>query len=173
MASKAFLIAIAVVSMIVAPTIAIEHLVGDDQGWKLNFDYKAWAESKEFHIGDKLIFKYKEGAHNVFKADLISFQDCAPTTTTTSFHTGNDVIELTSPGKKWAEYIALKAKNIQEKEEKPEEMFSLPNQLQVKPRPASVRNCEPSFANAKSSGEGQYRNSDNLFAIARLADNAQ
>ncbi|XP_059285868.1 stellacyanin-like [Lycium ferocissimum] len=93
MALIAFLIALVVVSMVVAPAMATEHLVGDDQGWKLNSDYNKWAESKEFH--------YKEGVHNVSKADLISFQDCAPSTTVTSFNTGNDVIELTSPGKKW------------------------------------------------------------------------
>ncbi|XP_060170822.1 blue copper protein 1a-like [Lycium barbarum] len=85
MALKAFLIALAVVSMVVAPAMATEHLVG------------------MIKVGKKClkVFKYKEGVHNVFKADLISFQDCAPSTTVTSFNTGNDVIELTYPGKKW------------------------------------------------------------------------
>ncbi|XP_060170826.1 blue copper protein 1a-like [Lycium barbarum] len=101
MALRALLIALAVISMVVAPAMATEHLVGDDQGWKVNFDYNKWAESKEFHVGDKLIFKYKEGVHNVYKADLTAFQNCAPGANVEPLTTGNDVIELKSTGKKW------------------------------------------------------------------------
>ncbi|XP_060170823.1 blue copper protein 1a-like [Lycium barbarum] len=102
MASKTFLIALVVVSIVVASAMATEHLVGDDQGWKLKFDYNAWAESKEFHVGDKLtVFKYKEGVHNVYRADLTAFQNCAPGANVEPLTTGNDVIELKSPGKKW------------------------------------------------------------------------
>ncbi|GAA0152659.1 hypothetical protein LIER_43190 [Lithospermum erythrorhizon] len=32
----------------------------------LNFDYQTWAMGKEFHVGDKLIFKYKQGNHNMW-----------------------------------------------------------------------------------------------------------
>ncbi|KAK4354613.1 hypothetical protein RND71_026807 [Anisodus tanguticus] len=101
MASKTFLIALVVVSMVVAPAMATEHLVGDDEGWKLKFDYNKWAESKEFHVGDKLIFKYKEGVHNVYKADLSAFQNCAPGANVEPLTSGNDVIELKTTGKKW------------------------------------------------------------------------
>ncbi|XP_015159273.1 mavicyanin-like [Solanum tuberosum] len=101
MALKALLVALIVVNMVVVPIMATEHLVGDDQGWKLKFDYNAWAESKEFHVGDKLIFKYKEGAHNVYKADLAAFQSCVAGANVEPLTSGNDVIDLKTPGKKW------------------------------------------------------------------------
>ncbi|KAK4354614.1 hypothetical protein RND71_026808 [Anisodus tanguticus] len=100
MALRALLITL-VFRMVIAPAMATEHLVGDEQGWKLKFDYNKWAESKEFHVGDKLIFKYKEGVHNVYKADLSAFQNCAPGANVEPLTSGNDVIELKTPGKKW------------------------------------------------------------------------
>ncbi|XP_059290252.1 mavicyanin-like [Lycium ferocissimum] len=97
-----FLIALAVVVVMVAgPAMATEHWVGDDQGWKLDFNYTKWAATKEFHVGDKLIFKYKKDVHNVIKADQQAFQNCKPSSDVTPLTSGNDVINLTSPGKKW------------------------------------------------------------------------
>lgn len=53
MASKlAFLLAIVVVAA--APAIATDYTVGDDAGWKLNFNYTAWAQGKEFYVGDRI-----------------------------------------------------------------------------------------------------------------------
>lgn len=55
MASKSFLVSMAIVfAVVAAPVMAKDFMVGDDSGWKLNFDYKAWAEGKEFHVGDRL-----------------------------------------------------------------------------------------------------------------------
>ncbi|KAJ8526846.1 hypothetical protein K7X08_029323 [Anisodus acutangulus] len=74
MASTAFLVALfVVVAMVAAPVMATDHWVGDDKGWTLNFDYKTWAATKEFRVGDRLIFKYKVGAHNVYSADEEAF----------------------------------------------------------------------------------------------------
>ncbi|XP_019254103.1 PREDICTED: mavicyanin-like [Nicotiana attenuata] len=67
--------------MAVTPAMATEHWVGDDQGWKLNFDYKAWAESKEFHFSSNRGFTMCSNAEPL--------------------NSGNDVIELKSPGKRW------------------------------------------------------------------------
>ncbi|MCD7446983.1 hypothetical protein HAX54_020761 [Datura stramonium] len=101
MASTTFLIALVVVAMVATPAMATEHWVGDDQGWKLDFNYTAWAATKEFHVGDKLIFKYKKDAHNVYKADEEAFKSCTLSSDVTPLTSGNDVITLTSPGKKW------------------------------------------------------------------------
>ncbi|OIT30773.1 PREDICTED: mavicyanin-like [Nicotiana attenuata] len=102
MASTAFLITLVVaVAMVTAPALSTDHWVGDDQGWVLNFDYKAWASTKEFHVGDTLIFKYKQGAHNVYRADQRAFQNCTTSSFITPLTSGNDVISLTTPGKKW------------------------------------------------------------------------
>ncbi|XP_060210233.1 blue copper protein-like [Lycium barbarum] len=101
MASTAFLIALVVVVMVTAPVMATDHWVGDEQGWKLNFDYKIWAATKEFHVGDRLIFKYKQGAHNVYSADEEAFQSCIARYFVSPLISGNDVITLTTPGKRW------------------------------------------------------------------------
>lgn len=54
MASVNFFLALALISAIIAPALATDFVVGDDAGWKTNFDYKTWAAGKEFHVGDKL-----------------------------------------------------------------------------------------------------------------------
>ncbi|KAF6140214.1 hypothetical protein GIB67_000262 [Kingdonia uniflora] len=56
--------------------LANEVVVGDNSGWTIKFDYQVWAAGKEFHIGDKLVFKYPVGAHNVHKVNAANFQDC-------------------------------------------------------------------------------------------------
>ncbi|OIS99578.1 PREDICTED: stellacyanin-like [Nicotiana attenuata] len=102
MASTTLLIVlVVVVGMVAVPAMATDHLVGDDQGWKLDFNYTAWAATKEFHVGDKLIFKYKKEVHNVYKADQAAFQSCTPSNDITPITSGNDVIPLTTTGKKW------------------------------------------------------------------------
>lgn len=107
MASTNLLVALALISAIIVPALATEFMVGDENGWKTNFDYQTWAASKEFHVGDKLMFMYSAGVHNVHRADLASFQNCTPSATSVALTTGNDVITLTSEGKKW--YLCSKA----------------------------------------------------------------
>jgi hypothetical protein len=43
-------------ALVFLPTLAsaTDHVVGDSQGWTLGFDYAAWAESKQFTVGDTL-----------------------------------------------------------------------------------------------------------------------
>ncbi|XP_057477684.1 blue copper protein 1b-like [Actinidia eriantha] len=101
MASLPILIAIAVVAIAVPQALATEYVVGDDDGWLLDFDYQAWAKGKEFRVGDKLIFNYPQGAHNVFRVDGTAFQQCAPPATSEALTSGSDVITLATPGRKW------------------------------------------------------------------------
>ncbi|XP_049362119.1 mavicyanin-like [Solanum verrucosum] len=103
MAPTPFMIAviIVVVAIVASPAMATDHWVGDDQGWKLDFNYTAWAATKQFHVGDKLIFKYKKDVHNVYKADQEAFKSCTPSSDVTPLISGNDEISLTTPGKKW------------------------------------------------------------------------
>ena len=59
MASKQMLAAVAAsMALVFLPTLAsaTDHVmgVGDDHGWTLGFDYAAWAESKQFTVGDTL-----------------------------------------------------------------------------------------------------------------------
>ncbi|XP_010645994.2 blue copper protein 1a-like [Vitis vinifera] len=81
--------------------MATEFTVGDDQGWTINFDYEAWAKDKVFHVGDKLVFKYTAGRHNVFKVNGTAFTNCTIPPANEAITTGNDVITLATPGRKW------------------------------------------------------------------------
>lgn len=46
------------------------------------------------------VFKYPQGVHNVHRVDLASFQNCTKPADV-ALTSGNDVITLASPGKKW------------------------------------------------------------------------
>ncbi|KAJ4721288.1 blue copper protein-like [Melia azedarach] len=95
-----FLLAIATFAPII--TSAKEFIVGDDMGWTVGFDYQAWANDKVFYVGDKLVFQYPAGAHNVFKVNGTSFQNCEiPASDNQALKTGNDIIVLATPGRKW------------------------------------------------------------------------
>ncbi|CAK7341493.1 unnamed protein product [Dovyalis caffra] len=50
-----------------------EIIVGDEARWRLGFDYQAWAKDKDFRVGDKLVFKYPIGVHNVFRVNGTGF----------------------------------------------------------------------------------------------------
>ncbi|KAG8649865.1 hypothetical protein MANES_08G155300v8, partial [Manihot esculenta] len=78
-----------------------EVIVGDDAGWRLGFDYQAWAKGKHFRVGDKLVFQYYPGDHNVFKVNGTGFQNCIRPPPTEALTTGNDTIVLATPGRKW------------------------------------------------------------------------
>ena len=58
MASKQMLLvavaALAAVAFLPGLAVAAEHIVGDDSGWVLNFDYAKWAETKQFVVGDTI-----------------------------------------------------------------------------------------------------------------------
>ncbi|GJW20969.1 blue copper protein-like protein [Tanacetum coccineum] len=76
-------------------------VVGDNYGWTLNFDYQAWATGKEFVVGDKLVFRYPIGKHNVFRVNGTQFQQCTIPAVNEALTSGYDVITLATPGRKW------------------------------------------------------------------------
>merc|ERR1712071_183248 len=101
MALTRMLITIAIIAIGLSPALATDYLVGDQKGWTLQFDYKGWAADKQFHVGDKLKFVYPKGAHNVITVDQNAFDKCIIPTTGEKLTSGNDVISLDTPGKKW------------------------------------------------------------------------
>ncbi|MCL7041202.1 hypothetical protein MKW94_007554 [Papaver nudicaule] len=76
--STQFFIGLALIVMVYFPAIssATKHIVGDNSGWTIKFDYQAWASNKEFYVGDELVFMYPPGAHNVFKVNGTGFKEC-------------------------------------------------------------------------------------------------
>ncbi|KAJ9173496.1 hypothetical protein P3X46_016619 [Hevea brasiliensis] len=101
MASSKICIIIAIAAVFVPSILATEFVVGDETGWTTNFDYQAWAQGKEFHVGDKLVFRYSPGAHNVIRVNGTGFQQCKAPDGAEALTTGEDTIPLTYPGKKW------------------------------------------------------------------------
>ncbi|KAL7182902.1 hypothetical protein ACSBR1_041560 [Camellia fascicularis] len=95
------LVVIAIVAITLPSTLATDFTIGDDNGWLLDYNYQAWAMGKDFHVGDRLIFNYPQGAHNVLKVNGTEFQQCAAPAATVALTTGNDVIPLLTPGRKW------------------------------------------------------------------------
>ncbi|KAL3499458.1 hypothetical protein ACH5RR_038551 [Cinchona calisaya] len=93
--------ALVIVASFASSILAKDIVVGDDSGWKLNFDYQDWANGKEFNVGDNLIFNYPKGAHNVYKVDGNGFQQCTYPNGEDALTSGKDVITLATPGKKW------------------------------------------------------------------------
>ncbi|KAM0069859.1 putative Phytocyanin domain, cupredoxin [Helianthus debilis subsp. tardiflorus] len=97
----AIVIFIGLIATLATSVSATDFIVGDEYGWTLNFDYQAWAQGKKFVVGDKLVFKYPVGKHNVFKVDGNGFKGCVVPAANESLASGYDVVTLTTPGKKW------------------------------------------------------------------------
>ncbi|XP_057994401.1 blue copper protein 1b-like [Hevea brasiliensis] len=88
------------VAVVPITTLAKEYIVGDESGWTVGYDYQAWAQGKDFQVGDKLVFQFPVGAHNVFKVNGTAFQNCTVPSLNEALTTGKDTIVLTTPGKK-------------------------------------------------------------------------
>ncbi|KAJ0802821.1 putative Phytocyanin domain, cupredoxin [Helianthus annuus] len=80
---------------------AKEYIVGDENGWKLDFDYQTWAKDKVFYVGDTLVFNYAAGVHNVAKVNGTGFQQCSTSASNGIMTSGRDVVPLQTPGRKW------------------------------------------------------------------------
>ncbi|KAL7197977.1 hypothetical protein ACSBR2_020492 [Camellia fascicularis] len=102
MASNNFLVILAIVAVVLPSlTMATEYWVGDSSGWTINYDYQAWAKDKVFYVGDKLVFNYTMGNHNVFKVNVTGFSQCIIPPSNEALTSGHDIIPLMVPGKKW------------------------------------------------------------------------
>ncbi|KAL0296077.1 UNVERIFIED_CONTAM: Lamin-like protein [Sesamum radiatum] len=103
MASRAFLITvIVVVAAAVTPALAADYMVGDNAGWNLGVNFTTWAAGKDFRVGDTIMFMYTPGTHNVLKVNGADFNQCVSSNASAvPLTSGNDVIALSTPGKKW------------------------------------------------------------------------
>ncbi|KAG6537890.1 blue copper protein 1a-like [Zingiber officinale] len=104
MASKlqdlAVLLAIATVMVPVA--MAADIVVGDDNGWRQDFNYTEWAANNMFMLGDNLVFKYDRAIHSVVAVGGDDFRTCNVSNgAIRRFDSGNDVIQLNTTGKRW------------------------------------------------------------------------
>ncbi|KAF0915581.1 hypothetical protein E2562_036764 [Oryza meyeriana var. granulata] len=104
MASKQMLAVAAAVALAVllpAHAAATEHIVGDNNGWVLGFDYAAWAATKQFEVGDTLVFKYKSPNHTVVEVGGADFNACNKPANANEWGSGEDRVALDKEGRRW------------------------------------------------------------------------
>ncbi|XP_004493193.1 blue copper protein 1a-like [Cicer arietinum] len=97
------------ISMVLLSSIAlaVDHIVGDEKGWTVDFNYTQWAQDKVFNVGDNLVFNYDNSKHNVFKVNGTLFKNCIFPQENEALSTGKDIIQLKTEGNKW--YVCGKA----------------------------------------------------------------
>ncbi|KAF7837271.1 mavicyanin-like [Senna tora] len=76
------------------------YKVGDSAGWTTigNIDYKKWAATKNFQIGDIIIFEYNSQFHNVMRVTHGMYKTCNGSSPLATFSTGNDSIVIKNHG---------------------------------------------------------------------------
>ncbi|KAG7551986.1 Cupredoxin [Arabidopsis thaliana x Arabidopsis arenosa] len=92
--------ALACILVILRLSEAAVYKVGDSAGWTTiaNVDYKLWASTKTFHIGDTVLFEYNPQFHNVMRVTHPMYRSCNTSKPISTFTTGNDSITLTNHG---------------------------------------------------------------------------
>ncbi|XVF32579.1 hypothetical protein REPUB_Repub17cG0094200 [Reevesia pubescens] len=78
------------------------HWVGGFAGWTIPagslVDYRKWATTRNFHVGDVAVFNYNKELHNVVRVTHQNFKSCNATSPISVYSSGSDTIELTRPG---------------------------------------------------------------------------
>ncbi|KAK7405891.1 hypothetical protein VNO78_07503 [Psophocarpus tetragonolobus] len=79
---------------------AAVHKVGDSAGWTIigNIDYKKWAATKNFQVGDTIIFEYNAKLHNVMRVTHEMYKSCNASSPLSMMSSGNDTIKITNHG---------------------------------------------------------------------------
>ncbi|XVF39579.1 hypothetical protein PTKIN_Ptkin01aG0045100 [Pterospermum kingtungense] len=97
----AIVCAVLVVSCMVVPTLqATVFTVGEHIGWIPGVDYNAWAKSKQFKVGDYLVFDYPSG-HSVDEVFENDYNTCTTGHPISSDNTGSTLIALLSVGPRY------------------------------------------------------------------------
>ncbi|GJR60682.1 basic blue protein-like protein [Tanacetum coccineum] len=79
----------------------VVHDMGREKGWTYGFDYQGYINQYEVFVGDKLRFRYPPGEHDVVEVDEENFQKCTVPPGAKILTSGDDYIDITSPGKKY------------------------------------------------------------------------
>ncbi|KAG0519291.1 hypothetical protein BDA96_09G251700 [Sorghum bicolor] len=92
-------------SLVSGSTAGIYHIVGAGKGWRMppNRTYYAdWASARQISVGDKLMFLYRSGAHNIVEVPTRELFDvCSMHNITNRYQNGPTIIELTEPGQRF------------------------------------------------------------------------
>ncbi|KAE9601244.1 hypothetical protein Lal_00023845 [Lupinus albus] len=71
---------------------AATYRVGGAGGW--TFNTVGWPKGKHFRAGDRLVFKYSPGAHNVAVVNKSGYAGCKTQRGSKVYHSGKDQITL-------------------------------------------------------------------------------
>ncbi|KAE8717609.1 Detected protein of confused Function [Hibiscus syriacus] len=79
---------------------AAVYKVGDGVGWTSigNLDYKQWAATKTFQVGDIIHFEYNAQFHNVMRVTHPMYKACNASAPLATYTTGNDTVNITTKG---------------------------------------------------------------------------
>ncbi|PRQ17934.1 putative Blue (type 1) copper binding protein [Rosa chinensis] len=101
MASSQLFFIFSILAIFVPLIVAKDYVVGDKAGWTIEVDYEAWAKGKKFSVGDRLLFLYPKGSHSVVEVEEKDFNRCKAPADGKELTSGEDVIKLDAPGKKY------------------------------------------------------------------------
>ncbi|KAJ9696198.1 hypothetical protein PVL29_008443 [Vitis rotundifolia] len=92
----ALLMAMALCEVSIAATV---YHVGDSTGWTIGkVNYTLWSQTKDFVVGDTIIFEYNKQYHNVLQVTHDNFKSCNTTAPIATLATGNDSITISNYG---------------------------------------------------------------------------
>ncbi|KAJ7954903.1 Mavicyanin [Quillaja saponaria] len=95
-----FMVVMIMMASMVQFSDAAVYKVGDSAGWTTigHVDYKEWAVTKNFQVGDVIIFEYNPQFHNVMRVTHAIYKSCNGSAPLATFSTGNDSITITTKG---------------------------------------------------------------------------
>ncbi|XVF24749.1 hypothetical protein REPUB_Repub13aG0153800 [Reevesia pubescens] len=95
------LIMMMIIVVLCGLSMAIDYNVGGSAGWTIpvsDLDYKDWAASRKFFVGDTLVFNYNKQYHNVMQVKVEDFKSCNTESPIARYGKGSDAIRLDSSG---------------------------------------------------------------------------
>ncbi|RLN29157.1 hypothetical protein C2845_PM05G28830 [Panicum miliaceum] len=99
------LLSAVVASLVPGSTAGVYHIVGAGKGWRMPPNktyYDDWARSRHISIGDKLMFLYRSGVHNIVEVPTRAlFDACSMRNITSRYQNGPTIIELSEPGQRF------------------------------------------------------------------------
>ncbi|RZC91210.1 hypothetical protein C5167_027274 [Papaver somniferum] len=80
----------------VSSSMAEVYKVGDYSGWtNQNMpDYKKWSASKDFKVGDSIVFEYSPQNHSVVQVSYEDYKKCNSSSPMKTFISGKDTIPI-------------------------------------------------------------------------------
>ncbi|KAI3983296.1 hypothetical protein MKX01_013363 [Papaver californicum] len=89
-----------VLAVLCVASMAEVYKVGDNNGWTTQNmpDYKKWAASKAFKVGDSIVFEYDPKWHNVVQVSYENYKKCNASLPMKTFTSGKDTIPIKANG---------------------------------------------------------------------------